>query len=166
MPVGQVQLIKSYDPALKKPVSSSDWWSSWGLQTKGWVIARSVAEGQQARSLLVGSEPFQVQFIDYQNKDQYPGYPSLPAGLRIWNRNDVSVSVDGRDIEDPSKRKDQKYNPSLNFVGWGGVGPETQTIVTVGLDGVHPLRADEFPGGNPPNAPWTNILVKDYSDWG
>lgn len=58
------------------------------------------------------------------------------------------------------------YNSNLDSVSWGVGSPTNQSRVTVGLEGVHPLRVDEFPTGGPLTPPWTNILVQSYSDWG
>jgi hypothetical protein len=58
------------------------------------------------------------------------------------------------------------YNSNLDSVSWGYPSPPNEARITVGLEGVHPLRADEFPTAGPTSPPWTNILVESYSDWG
>jgi hypothetical protein len=152
-------LIVSYAKPKNLPVQSSDWWTSLGLQQEGWVSGRGPQNNDVARTLNFISEPFLFQFVDFG--------PTLfsaiepPHGFRLWNQNDIAVSTDGKNEFDPDKRSAQAYNPNLNFAGRGEISPAHQGVLTVGLEGVHPLKQ-----GIPTSPPWTNVLVKDYSDWG
>ncbi|MFH1243902.1 MAG: hypothetical protein V1689_16295 [Pseudomonadota bacterium] len=77
----------------------------------------------------------------------------LPVqGLRLWNQYHIDV-------------KTYPDKPGTNVFCRGPVtGPESP-IVTVGLEGVHPINSNTE-GEAPESAPWTNITVKNYSDWG
>lgn len=143
-----------------QPIQSSDWWTSIGLQQEGWVAGRGLEQNDVAHSIPFYSEPFQFQFVDF-GTNLFPSPIKPPHGLRIWNQNGISVSTDGKDEYDTIKRDAQSFNPSLNFAGRGAISPLHQSALTVGLDGIHPLKQ-----GIPTDSPWTNVLVKSYSDWG
>jgi len=151
------------------------------------------------------SEPFNFQFIDFnQNSGEKGIFGTFPAeaGLALWNQNNFQVATNAQVFQTPPPAPTPTpvgaatptptpvgaptptamptvmpigYNSNYDLVGYGNVGPSHQARVTIGLEGVHPLREDEFPNtdasGKPmfqgPTAPpWTNIQVQSYSDWG
>jgi Glycosyl hydrolase family 81 C-terminal domain len=174
---GQVQYIPG-DPFVlsyansSQHVQSSDWWSSMAFQLQGWVNARGgivncVDTGDPlANTQTFSSEPFQFQFLDF-NPKLFGSFPP-EAGLALWNQNNFQIANNAKVFDYPKMGPPVLlgYNTNFDLVGWGNSGPVTQARVTVGLDGVHPLREDEFPVGGPKSPPWTNILVQSYSDWG
>jgi hypothetical protein len=174
---GQVEYVPGDPFALSyansnQRVQSSDWWSSMAFQLQGWVNARGgivncVDTGDPlANTLTFASEPFQFQFLDFNTKlfDTFPP----EAGLTLWNQDNFQVANNAQVYDYPKMGPPSLlgYNTNFDLVGWGNAGPVTQARVTVGLDGVHPLREDEFPIGGPKSPPWTNIQVQSYSDWG
>jgi hypothetical protein len=146
----------------KQPVQTSDWWTGIGLQwsnddhTVGWVIGRSDAEGKAGRSRGFIAEPFSMSFVDYgvSPANQILGMNPNPAGLRLWSPNKFSVQNKGTSVPD------DKFNASNNYSGYGNVA-EPSPVVTVGLAGVHPLGTEVRT-----QAPWSNVKVQSYSDWG
>ncbi len=173
---------KNYDPGdtfflayanpTAQPIQTSDWWTSLGLQKQGWIIARGKqlfsclpATATLANSLNFYSEPFQFHFVDFN--PSFSDFKGITAaaehGLAIWNSNTATVINNASTLVNGQT----KYNSSFDTVTWGPVSPSDQAVVTVGLDGVHPLREDEFPDSYPPvGQPPTNIRVQQYSDWG
>lgn len=145
-----------------QPVQTSDWWTGIGLQwsndqhTVGWVVGRSDAEGKAGRSRGFIAEPFSMSFIDYGDSpaNQILGTAPNPAGLRLWSPNRLSVQNTGRSVPDDS------FNASNNYGGFGNPA-EPSPIITVGLAGVHPLGTEVRT-----QAPWSNVRVRGYSDWG
>ncbi len=146
----------------RQPVQTSDWWTGIGLQwsndqhTVGWVVGRSDAEGRAGRSRSFIAEPFMMNFIDYDTSpaNQILGINPLPAGLRLWSPSKFSVQNKGKSIPSDS------FNASNNYGGFGNPA-EPSPIVTVGLAGVHPLGTAVRT-----QAPWSNVKVQSYSDWG
>ena len=146
----------------RQPVQTSDWWTGIGLQwsndqqTAGWVVGRTAAEGKAGHSKGFIAEPFTMHFIDYgaAPSNDILGINPLPAGLRLWNPNKLSVQNKGQVT--PSDR----FDASNNFAGFGNPA-EPSPAVTVGLAGVHPLGTDVRT-----EAPWSNVKVQNYSDWG
>lgn len=138
-----------------QPVQTSDWWTGVGLQWSGWIVGRSAAEGQIGRSTAFISEPFHMQFLDVAPAKAVPGIPLPPHGLRFWNQNTISVSTTG------NVKPGDPFDPSLNFAGRGNVAREDSPVVTVGLANVHPLGVEV-----PVKAPFSNVKVNSYSDWG
>lgn len=128
--------------ARTQPVQTSDWWTGIGLQwsneqhTVGWVVGRSDAEGKAGRSRSFIAEPFTMSFIDYGDApaNQILGINPLPAGLRLWSPNKLSVQNKGKVTTDAN----EKFDASNNYGGFGNPA-EPSPIVTVGLAGVHPL---------------------------
>ena len=57
------------------------------------------------------------------------------------------------------------FDIANNTLGWAATAPESQASVTVGLEGVHPICMSDACTA-PTAAPWTNVRVKSYSDWG
>ena len=159
----------SYANPGQQRVQSSDWWTSLGLQKKTWVSARGQnpygctdkqipPTNWTANTDSFYSEPFRFQFVDFTAPNLFPAGFTPEAGLQIMNLNTATI---GNNIQSQGK-----YNTNLDFLGWGSPAPAEQGVVTVGLAGLHPLRADEFPGKYPPAPPWTYIQVQSYSDWG
>ncbi len=140
-----------------QPVQTSDWWTGIGLQWSGWVVGRRPEEGQIGRSNSFITEPFHLQFIDVNPVpgNQIPGIPSPVSGLRLWNQNNIAVKTDG--LTPDGKATDW----ALNFAGRGNLANEASPVVTVGLPGVNPLGLDVRA-----TAPFTNVKVEGYSDWG
>jgi hypothetical protein len=167
--------VVSYANPGKQPVQSSDWWTSLGLQLDTWVGARGGTRlppnqcvpptNAVANTAVFYSEPFQLQFVDFA--DLFPKDFPPPAGVQLWNMNNFEVAANTK-LFDFSKMPPEflGYNSNLDSVSWGVGSPTNQSRVTIGLEGVHPLRVDEFPTGGPITPPWTNILVQSYSDWG
>lgn len=128
-----------------QPVESSDWWTGIGLQWKGWVTA----DANSGFTNAFYNEPFGHAFLDEPttNATRLP----LPThGIRFWNQRDMQVVTD------------TGYN-LIRFTR-GNLAPAASPIMTVGLKDVHPIRtADLAP---PQAAPWTNVTVRNYSDWG
>jgi hypothetical protein len=169
--------VLSYANPGQQPVQSSDWWTSIGMQLTGWVSSRGPATAPcrppgtaVAASQAFYTEPFQFQFVDFNGTDLVSGtniFGTFPpeAGVALWNENNFQVATNSqvfaKDTDTPLG-----YNSNLDLVGFGNVGPSHQARVTVGLEGVHPLRVDEFPTTNPTAPPWTNVLVESYSEWG
>ena len=141
------------------PVQSNDWWAGVGLQYYvpstdfGW--ANSYNDGI-IRSQAFISEPFYYQFVDFTgaNGGSEPPLPPL-AGLRLWNQNAIAVKTDGK------KKPTDKFDATNNIVDRADLAPQVQAVVTVGLDGVHPIGTTK-----PKQSPWTNVRVRRYSDWG
>jgi hypothetical protein len=142
-----------------QPLQTSDWWTGIGLQWSGWVQGRPENEGAAGRSTGFISEPFQMQFLDVgpgkNDANVVPGIPLAVHGLRFWNQNAISYKTNGR------IKPGDPFNASLNFAGRGEVSRQTSPIVTVGLANVHPLGL-----ATPTKAPWSNVKVRTYSDWG
>ncbi|MGH8731859.1 MAG: hypothetical protein ACREVF_09125, partial [Burkholderiales bacterium] len=146
----------------KQPIQTSDWWTGIGLQwsndqqTAGWVVGRSAAEGKAGHSKGFIAEPFTMNFVDYGDSpgNQILGVSPYPAGLRLWNPNKLSVQTKGQ------ATPDDKFDASNNYAGFGNPA-EPSPAVTVGLAGVHPLGTDVRT-----QAPWSNVKVQSYSDWG
>lgn len=152
---------KSYAASNTLPVQSSDWWTVFGLQKSTTVTSRG---DNLSRTRRVVSEPMTFEFVDFNRPDLFPGLSS-PAGLRIWSQNGISVRCDGKQADVPTPCNQQPttpsdYNPKNVSAGTGNI-TEDQPVVTVGLKGVHPLGLTA-----PSMAPWTNVVVKRYTDWG
>ncbi len=151
----------AYEPTAL-PVQSNDWWTGVGLQyyvpstTFGW--ASSYKDVTRSQGFI--SEPFFYQFVDFTGDllSQDPPLPP-PHGLRLWNQNAIAVKTNGKIMPNDT------FNAANNIVDRGFLAPEVQAVVTVGLDGLHPLRI-----GNtkqpPTSPPWTSVRVRQYSDWG
>ncbi|MBV9267415.1 MAG: hypothetical protein JO061_14685 [Acidobacteriaceae bacterium] len=137
----------------QQPVQTSDWWTGLGLQWSGWVVGRTPAEGNIGRSQSFISEPFQMQFVDVL--DPIPGLSAPLQGLRFWNQNAITLRTDGKINSTDS------FNPANNFAGRGEIASQGSPEVTVGLANVHPLGTEV-----PSKAPWSNVKVVSYSDWG
>jgi Glycosyl hydrolase family 81 C-terminal domain len=141
------------------PVQSNDWWTGVGLQwyvdqtNSGWAFSWN--DGVIRSSGFI-SEPFYYQFVDFTGASgsQQPPLPP-PHGLRLWNQNAIAVKTDGK------IKPDDPFNPANNIVDRAFLAPEVQAVVTVGLDGVHPIGTTK-----PTSAPWTNVRVRKHSDWG
>lgn len=167
--------VISYANPGKQPVQSSDWWTSMGLQLDTWVGARGgtrlppnqciAPTTALANTAVFYSEPFQFEFVDFN--DLFQNLQPPPAGISLWNMNNFEVAPNTK-LFDTKKNPPQflGYNSNIDSVSWGVPSPTNQSRVTIGLDGMHPLRVDEFPTGGPKTPPWTNILVESYSDWG
>ena len=140
-----------------QPVQTSDWWTGIGLQWAGWVQGRLPQEGQIGRSTSFISEPFHMQFVDVNpiSANVIPGIPLPVSGLRMWNQNAISVKTDGQ------INKGDPVNWALNFAGRGNLARQDSPAVTVGLPGVNPLGLEPRT-----TAPFTNVKVDSYSDWG
>jgi hypothetical protein len=134
----------------QQPIQTSEWWTGLGLQWSGFVLGRT--EGV-ARSGGFISEPFQIQFVDVL--EPISGLPLALHGLRFWNQNVMLLRTDGK-VQD-----NDPFGPSNNFAGRGEIAAEISPEVTVGLANVHPLGT-----ANPSKAPWSNVKVRSYSDWG
>lgn len=148
----------SYEPGAL-PVQSCDWWTGVGLQwyvssiDAGW--AGSYNDGV-IRSQGFISEPFYYQFVDFTgaNGSVEPPLPPL-HGLRLWNQNAIAVKTDGK------IKPSDPFNAANNIIDRALLAPEVQAVVTVGLEGTHPIGTTK-----PTNAPWTNVRVRQHSDWG
>lgn len=147
------------NPAL--PVATNDWWTGIGLQwfvkpksvpptfnngSSGWAYAY---ENGFAVSHGALSEPWWVNFVDYTNT-----IVGGLHGLLLWNQSAIFVRNNGK-INNTGA-----FDPSVNIVDRAFL-PVDQPVVTVGLKGVHPLGTSI-----PSAAPWTNVRVESYSDWG
>ena len=148
----------AYEPTAG-PVQSNDWWTGVGLQwyvdatNSGWAF--SWGDGVIRSSGFI-SEPFYYQFVDFTGASgsQQPPLPP-PAGLRLWNQNAIAVKTDGK------IKPTDPFNPANNIVDRAFLAPEVQAVVTVGLEGVHPLGTTK-----PTRGPWTKVQVRQHSDWG
>lgn len=140
-----------------QPVQTSDWWTGIGLQWSGWVVGRRPEEGQIGRSTSFISEPFAMQFVDVNPipQNQVPGISLPVSGLRLWNQNNIAVKTDGLTPDG------QATDWALNFAGRGNLARQDAPVVTVGIAGVNPLGLDVRT-----TAPFTNVKVEGYSDWG
>jgi hypothetical protein len=126
----------AYEPAAG-PVQTNDWWTGVGLQwyvdasNSGWAFSWS--DGVIRSSGFI-SEPFYYQFVDFTGASGSQQPPLLPPhGLRLWNQNAIAVKTDGK-----IKSTDQ-FNAANNIVDRAFLAPEVQAVVTVGLEGVHPI---------------------------
>lgn len=133
-----------------QPVQSSDWWSGVGLQWQGWIIGVDKAN-PVIRTQAFFSEPFTYQFIDLPDSQTVEGLPLPVSGLRMWNAKDMRIYTGSE-------------NTATNLVGRGSIADQRSPVVTVGLKGVHPI-SDILPDV-PAKAPWTNVKVQSYTDWG
>jgi hypothetical protein len=135
-----------------QPVTSNKWWSPALLQhashrprEDGWVLDADI---RSRRSRPMVNEPFRIDFVDMTNPD-WPakGYPPelLPIGLRFWNQSDMYVFTgdDKGDVDD-------------NKFSIDNLAQSDAPIVTVGLQGVHPLA-------NLAAGKLSNVVVNDYS---
>ena len=150
------------------PVQSNDWWTGAGLQ---WYVAttdQGWASSYNSGVILSAgfiSEPFYSQFVDFTGENgsvQPPLQP--PHGLRLWNQNAIAVRTDGVIPPPPSPTPTPTpapFNAANNIVDRAFLAPQVQAVVTVGLEGVHPIGTTK-----PKAAPWTNVRVRQYSDWG
>jgi hypothetical protein len=148
----------AYEPTAS-PVQSNDWWTGVGLQwyvtslDAGW--AGSYNDGV-IRSQGFISEPFYYQFVDFTGANGSVEPPLQPLhGVRLWNQNAIAVKTDGK------IKPTDPFNAANNIVDRALLAPEVQAVVTVGLEGAHPIGTTK-----PTNAPWTNVKVRKYSDWG
>src|SRR5438874_3226459 len=148
----------AYEPTAG-PVQSNDWWTGVGLQ---WYVASIDAGWAGAyndgviRSQGFISEPFYYQFVDFTGANGGVEPPLLPLhGLRLWNHNAIAVKTDGK------VKPTDPFNAANNIVDRALLAPEVQAVVTVGLEGAHPIGTTK-----PTNSPWTNVRVRKYSDWG
>jgi hypothetical protein len=144
-----------------RPVQSSDWWTGVGLQwyipvqDDGWASAYNAGV---IRTRAFISEPFFCQFVDFdgRNLSSDPPLPP-PQGFRLWNQNAIAVKTDGKDPNHPNN----PFNARFNIVDRAFLTPETQAVVTVGLENVHPIGTTK-----PAGPPWTKVRVRKHTDWG
>jgi hypothetical protein len=142
------------------PVQSTDWWTGVGLQwyvpstDVGWASCWTAACGALPRSVGFISEPFYYQFVDFPEENAEPPLPPL-RGFRLWNQKTIVVKTDGK------VRPTDPFNATNNIADRGPLSNQKQAVVTVGLEGVHPIGTTK-----PANPPWTNVVVRKYSDWG
>lgn len=133
-----------------QPVQSTDWWAGVGLQWQGWVLGTEPAN-PVIRSQAFINEPFHMQFLDLPEVKRVQGLDAPTQGLRFWNQNTIDVFT-------------ASANTASNLFGRADLGPQESPIVTVGLSGTHPI-ASSVPVV-PTTAPYTNIRIKRYTDWG
>jgi hypothetical protein len=162
----------AYEPTAL-PVQSNDWWTGVGLQ---WYVAQIDAgwAGSYDSGVILSrgfiSEPFYSQFVDFTGQNgsvQPPLQP--PHGLRLWNQNAIAVKTDGViSIPTPTPSGSPtptptraRFDAANNLVDRAFLAPQVQAVVTVGLEGVHPIGTTK-----PTGPPWTNVRVRQYSDWG
>ncbi|MBP7865047.1 MAG: hypothetical protein KA419_03785 [Acidobacteria bacterium] len=132
------------------PVQSTDWWTGAGLQWSGWV-ERS-PDDKLVRTKSFFSEPLEFAFLDLPVKTG--GAPVAIHGLHCANLRELPV----RTSSDPA------VPYTSQEVAYGNVSPALNPVVTVGLDGVHPVSAQT--PAVPATPPYDNVRVKSYSDWG
>lgn len=133
-----------------QPIQTTDWWSGVGLQWQGWVTPVDL-QNPVVRTNAFVSEPFHYQFLDLPQSKQVPGLGLPVQGLRMWNQVDMRIFTGSE-------------NTATNLFGRGSIADERSPIVTVGLKDVHPISAKT--PVMPTSAPWTNVVVQSYSDWG
>ncbi len=114
----------------KQPVQTTDWWSGVGLQWSGWVPPVAPTNPVVITRDFV-SEPFDYSFIDLPALKTVAGLALPVQGLRLWNGVDMRVFT-GSD------------NTATNLFGRGSIADERSPIVTMGLQGAHPI-ADTTP---------------------
>jgi hypothetical protein len=149
-----------------QPLGTNKWWSQVGLQWSSTEkdvqtgFAFSWNDGLP-RTLSFVDEPYYMQFVDFQAKGSGNPFGIDITGLRLVNMNSLYVNTSGRvlTIKD-GKAALSDFSPS-NVDNERGPIAEPQPVVTVGLEGVHPLGTSEAT-----QPPWTNVLVQSYSDWG
>lgn len=130
-----------------QPVQTSDWWIGVGLQWQGWVLASDPV----VRSHAFVNQPFEYQFLDLPESRVVPGLDLPVQGLRFWNQVDMDIFTGSSDA-------------SGNFFGRGAIADQRSPVLTVGLEGVHPIS--EITPDVSATPPWTNIAIDQYSDWG
>jgi len=140
-------------------VQSNDWWTGVGLKwyvsslDAGW--AGSYNDGVIRSQGFIG-EPFYYQFVDFNGQNGSVEPPLQPLhGLRMWNQNAIAVKTDGK------IKSTDPFDAANNVVDRALLAPEVQAVVTVGLEGAHPIGTTR-----PTNAPWTKVRVRQYSDLG
>lgn len=132
------------------PVQSTDWWTGAALQWSGWV-ERS-PDDKLVRTKSFFSEPFEFAFVDLPLK---AGGAAAPIhGLRCANLKEIPIRTSA----------DAAVAYTNQEVAYGNVSPALNPVVTVGLDGVHPISAAT--PVVPTTPPYDNVRVKRYSDWG
>jgi hypothetical protein len=136
-----------------QPIQTSDWWNGAGLQFQGWVVGND-AGNVVARTRAVISEPFQSQFVDLPAQQLVPGLDAPVHGVRMWNPSVLDVFT---------AYTDPAAVPTMIF-GRGDIRGQKSPLVTVGLQGVHPIRPND--GDVPTARPWTNVRIQSYTDWG
>jgi hypothetical protein len=143
-----------------QPVMSSDWWTGAGMQWSGYVQGADPLN-PVLRTPEMFNEPWNINFIDLPNDAQYnkvaPGLPIAPQGMRLWNRTTI------RTLTYATFQTDTMTAGNALF-GYGDNAQQDSPIVTIGLSGTHPI-ADNTPFTNT-TAPWTNVKINKYSDWG
>src|SRR5215216_4591127 len=135
-----------------QPIQISDWWNGAGLQFQGWVVGND-AGNVVARTRAIISEPFQNQFVDLPAQQLVPGLDAPVNGVRMWNPSALDVFTAYTDPADV---------PSIIF-GRGDIRGQKSPLVTIGLQGVHPIRPND--GDVPTASPWTNVRIQSYTDW-
>ena len=136
-----------------QPVQTSDWWNGAGLQYQGWVAGND-AGNVVARTRAMINEPFESQFVDLPAQQLVPGLDAPVNGVRLWNPSVLDVYTG---------YTEPKEVPNMLF-GRGDIQGQKSPLVTVGLQGVHPIRPND--GDVPVAAPWTNVRIQSYTDWG
>jgi hypothetical protein len=136
-----------------QPVQSSDWWSAVGLQWQGWIVGND-PKNPVVRTFGFVSEPFQTQFIDLPAQQLVPGLDAPVHGVRLWNPSAIDVFT---------AFTEPVYIPNMLF-GRGDIQGQKSPLVTIGLQGVHPIRPND--GAVPTAPPWTNVRIQSYTDWG
>jgi hypothetical protein len=143
-----------------QPVQSSDWWSGVGMQWPGWVQGVDSAN-PVIRTPAMFNEPWSLNYIDLPNDAQFgkvaPGLPIAPQGLRLFNRTTMRVVT-------YATVPTNAMTAATVMFGYGDIAQQDSPIITLGLSGTHPI-AENTPITHTA-APWTNIQVQKYSDWG
>ena len=137
-----------------QPIQTSDWWNGAGLQYQGWVDGNN-AGNVVLRTKPFVSEPFETQFVDLPNEQTVAGLDEAVNGVRMWNPSTLDVYTGYTDPADV---------PTMLF-GRGSIQGQKSPLVTVGLQGVHPI-VDPKTGTVPTAKPWTNVRIQSYTDWG
>jgi hypothetical protein len=144
----------------RQPVQSSDWWTGVGLQWPGWVQGVDPTN-PVIRTPAFFNEPWNLNFIDLPNDAQYnkvaPGLPIAPQGLRLFNRTAMRIVTYATVPTDT-------MTAATAVFGYGDNAQQDSPIVTIGLSGTHPIAANT--PLTPTQAPWTNVQIQRYSDWG
>src|SRR5258708_22309878 len=106
----------------------------------GWKIDQN---NGHRRTMPMVTEPFRIDFVDMTTNY---GQELRPIGLRLWNQSDMYVFTDEK----------EKVGLSDNKFSIDTLAQVDAPIVTIGLQGVHPIE-------NPPDGKLSNIVVNHHS---
>jgi hypothetical protein len=139
-------------PGFKRPVTSNKWWSAALLQHEGQRTPDGKAGEQgwvrdnngEISSTRMVNEPLALSFVDFDGP-----YADLlcPRGLRLWNQSGISSFTGNKEV-----------GLAQNVFSTGNAAQTNAAFVTVGLQGVRPLKV-------PTKDRLSNVVIDDYTEF-